>query len=135
MDGTRVVGAAARIDAHRGRPTARCPGCGCGGGRVHDAYTRRLADRPLGGRCVSVLPRVRRFVCDEIACGKRTLVEQERVRVGPVRSKPPWDVASAGRAAPRPSGRGSGIPEGAQSRGTASGSSPVCHAGGATAPV
>ncbi|MGW1997624.1 ISL3 family transposase [Embleya sp. NPDC001921] len=79
VDGVRVVGDAVRVDAHRGRPTARCPGCGCGcgceGGKVHDVYTRRLADRPLGGRRVSVLLRVRRFVCDEITCGKRTFVE------------------------------------------------------------
>ncbi|OPC76737.1 hypothetical protein B4N89_45465 [Embleya scabrispora] len=76
VDGARVVGEMLRIDAHGGGSAGLCPACRCEATRVHDVYTRRLADRPLGGRRVVVFLRVRRFRCDEVSCWKRTFVEQ-----------------------------------------------------------
>ncbi|MGV9350914.1 transposase family protein [Streptomyces spiralis] len=39
-------------------------------------YTRRLADRPLGGRRVLLRLRIRRFFCDNGPCPRRTTAEQ-----------------------------------------------------------
>lgn len=53
-----------------------CPTCGTASGRVHSRYVRSLADTAVAGRAVGIELRVRRFFCDDAACGKRTFVEQ-----------------------------------------------------------
>ncbi|MFD0162875.1 transposase family protein [Streptomyces decoyicus] len=53
-------------------PAPRCPGCWARVRRVHSAYERGLAERPLTGRKLQVRLRVRRFFCDRSSC-KRNL--------------------------------------------------------------
>ncbi|MGN2638669.1 ISL3 family transposase [Nocardia takedensis] len=53
-----------------------CVRCGCEATRVHSRYERCLADAPVGGRRLAVRLRVRRWFCDEEACGVVTFVEQ-----------------------------------------------------------
>ncbi|MCX4632601.1 transposase family protein [Streptomyces sp. NBC_01443] len=53
-----------------------CPSCGMSVSHVHSTYTRRLADRPLGGRRVLLRLRIRRFFCDNGLCSRRTVAEQ-----------------------------------------------------------
>nr|WP_313904925.1 ISL3 family transposase [Streptomyces sp. IB201691-2A2] len=60
----------------RGRAVgAVCPDCGQFSDRVHDSYQRRLKDLPLGGQGVVILLRVRRFICDDTTCSRRTFAE------------------------------------------------------------
>ncbi|QCX82875.1 Transposase (plasmid) [Streptomyces sp. YIM 121038] len=60
----------------RGRVVgAVCPDCGRFSGRVHDSYQRRLKDLPLGGQSVVILLRVRRFICGNASCSRRTFAE------------------------------------------------------------
>jgi len=65
-----VVRLAGRSDA------GDCPSCGRASVRVHDRYERRLQDLPLTGRGVRILLSVRRFVCAEPSCSRRTFAEQ-----------------------------------------------------------
>lgn len=60
----------------RGRAVgAICPDCGGFWQRVHDSYQRRLKDLPLGGQGVVILLRVRRFICGDTNCSRRTFTE------------------------------------------------------------
>ncbi|MFD5126896.1 hypothetical protein [Streptomyces olindensis] len=43
---------------------------------MYDRYERRLQDLPLAGHAVRILLSVRRFVCADDACPKRTFAEQ-----------------------------------------------------------
>jgi transposase len=70
------VGVEVRIWAAASATGASCPGCGRACSRVHSRYERRLADTAIGGRPVTILLWVRRFVCDDRACGTSTFVEQ-----------------------------------------------------------
>ncbi len=65
-----------RLWAHPRADQARCPGCGCGSGRVHSRYQRRLADVPAGGAPVVIYLMVRRFFCDGARCPAVTFAEQ-----------------------------------------------------------
>ena len=53
-----------------------CPGCGTASARVHSRYRRRVADAPISGAPVVIDLGVRRFVCEQVSCSKRTFVEQ-----------------------------------------------------------
>lgn len=55
---------------------AECPECGVSSGRVHARYRRRLHDLSCAGRPVMIELQVRRFVCGNSVCGRRTFVEQ-----------------------------------------------------------
>ncbi|MFD8692997.1 ISL3 family transposase [Streptomyces sp. NPDC059651] len=55
-------------------PSAR--DVGRGRSRVHGSYQRNPADVPSAGRSVVLRLRVRRFSCQNAACGRRTCVEQ-----------------------------------------------------------
>jgi transposase len=55
---------------------AVCPGCGTLSERVHGRYTRRLGDAALGGEPVMIRLLVRRFVCRESRCARKTFAEQ-----------------------------------------------------------
>ena len=58
-----------------GHPVA-CPDCGEFSGRVHAFCERTAADVPIDARQVAAMVRVRRMVCGNIACGRRTFREQ-----------------------------------------------------------
>ncbi|MGW6602205.1 transposase family protein [Streptomyces sp. NPDC055036] len=53
-----------------------CPDCRTRARRVHSAYERGLAERPLCGTVLEIRLRVRRFFCDRQSCRRRTFVEQ-----------------------------------------------------------
>jgi transposase len=55
-------GDAVRISVRSRRGDAACPGCATVSAAVHSRYQRRLADLPVGGRPVSIVVAVRRFV-------------------------------------------------------------------------
>ncbi|WP_239696309.1 transposase family protein [Streptomyces sp. Ncost-T6T-1] len=55
---------------------ARCSGCGGWSGRVRGSCLRFPADFPVAGRRVVLWLRVRRFLCEDVSCGRRTFVEQ-----------------------------------------------------------
>lgn len=87
----------------RGDPVA-CPVCGVVTAKVHGYYRRRLADVPAGGAAVAVELRLRRLVCGNLDCPRRTFHEQipglaERyARRAPALSRIVGAVALAGRA-------------------------------------
>jgi transposase len=56
--------------------TAACSGCGRQSSRVHGGYERSLAGRPLAGRRVRIVARVRRFKCGNARCPQATFTEQ-----------------------------------------------------------
>ena len=58
------------------RTGLKCPSCNHVARRVHGQYTRALADLPVSGRRVHLRLRVRRFVCDNRACERRTFTER-----------------------------------------------------------
>jgi transposase len=55
--------------------TANCPACGQASGRIHASYQRRLQDLPCQGRPATLLVRVRRFLCCNPACARRTFAD------------------------------------------------------------
>ncbi|MEU0946840.1 ISL3 family transposase [Streptomyces canus] len=65
-----------RVDARCIADGAVCPVCGVWSNRVHGSYLRFPADVPSGGRSVVLQLRVRRFVCGNSGCARRTFVEQ-----------------------------------------------------------
>jgi transposase len=54
----------------------RCPGCGGWSERVHGSYQRHPAHLPTAGKPVVLALRVRRFVCGDRGCPRRTFAEQ-----------------------------------------------------------
>ncbi|WP_307545036.1 transposase family protein [Streptomyces sp. V3I8] len=65
-----------RVGVRCGRAGTRCPGCGSWSERVHGTYLRFPADLPVAGRRVVLRLRIRRFICEDMSCGRRTFVEQ-----------------------------------------------------------
>ncbi|MFE7791558.1 transposase family protein [Streptomyces sp. NPDC057460] len=53
-----------------------CAGCGGWSEQVHSSYLRFPADVPSAGKRVRLCLRVRRFVCGNALCERRTFVEQ-----------------------------------------------------------
>ncbi|WP_327002719.1 ISL3 family transposase [Dactylosporangium sp. NBC_01737] len=62
----------ARVRGHQ----AGCQACAASSSRVHSRYRRTLMDAPIAGRPVRVLLWVRRFFCENAACGAKTFTEQ-----------------------------------------------------------
>ncbi|MDV8071273.1 ISL3 family transposase [Rhodococcus sp. IEGM 1366] len=56
--------------------SANCPTCGVSSKRVHSRYERMLADTATAGRSSYVVLQVRRFLCSNSGCDRRTFVEQ-----------------------------------------------------------
>jgi len=63
------------IGARPRAATARCPDCRRRSRHVHSRYTRKIADRPVGERRVTIHLRVRRFRCRTARCPRRTFAE------------------------------------------------------------
>jgi transposase len=90
-----------------------CPDCGIGSDRLHSRYRRRLGDLAVGGRRVVIVLSVRRLLCDNHSCRRRTFAEQvEGLTVRYGRRTPllramleQVTVALAGRAGARLAGR------------------------------
>ncbi|MFE7044565.1 ISL3 family transposase [Streptomyces atratus] len=71
-----IGGGAIRIEARCTASGASCPDCGTWSDRVHAFYLRFPADLPSAGQRVVLSLRVRRFLCPEQLCPRRTFVEQ-----------------------------------------------------------
>ncbi|MFD4483462.1 ISL3 family transposase [Streptomyces sp. NPDC058471] len=67
---------AVRVEALSTARQATCPDCGSLSGRIHGSYLRFPRDLPTAGKSVVVALRVRRFVCAEGSCPRRTFAEQ-----------------------------------------------------------
>ncbi|MGW4909421.1 transposase family protein [Streptomyces sp. NPDC004270] len=65
-----------RVEALSTARQATCPGCGCLSGRVHGSYLRFPHDLPTAGKSAVVALRLRRFVCAEGSCPRKTFAEQ-----------------------------------------------------------
>ena len=76
IDGVFRSGRSVRIQARTRSSRAACPSCGGVSGRVHSRYERRLADQAVGGQETVIHLQVRRFLCRNEVCGKKTFVEQ-----------------------------------------------------------
>jgi transposase len=66
------------------RSWSRCPHCGFTCRRVHDVRRRRIRDRAVNGRPLTLLWHRRRFACD--GCGERHLcypLKRREQLVGP----------------------------------------------------
>ncbi|MEU7510300.1 ISL3 family transposase [Streptomyces lavendulae] len=71
-----MTDAEVRVAVRSGAVAAACSGCGRRSSRVHCYYQRTLADRPVAGRRVRIELRVRRLVCGNEHCPRRTFAEQ-----------------------------------------------------------
>lgn len=65
-----------RVEARTTAGRAACPECGYWSGRIHGSYLRFPRDLPTAGKLVVVSLRVRRFVCAEDSCTRKTFAEQ-----------------------------------------------------------
>jgi Transposase and inactivated derivatives len=76
VESVKVTGTIIRVEARTTAMRAACPGCGCWSGRIHGSYLRIPRDLPAAGKFVVVSLRVRRFVCAEDSCPRKTFAEQ-----------------------------------------------------------
>ncbi|WP_240805266.1 ISL3 family transposase [Streptomyces sp. A1547] len=76
VESVEATDAVVRVGARTTAGRAACPGCGCRSGRIHGSYLRFPRDLPTAGKFVVVSLRVRRFVCEEESCERRTFAEQ-----------------------------------------------------------
>ncbi|WP_327398349.1 transposase family protein [Streptomyces phaeochromogenes] len=76
VESVEVTDTVVRIGARTTAGRAACPGCGCWSGRIHGSYLRFPRDLPTAGKFVVVSLRVRRFVCAEDCCPRKTFAEQ-----------------------------------------------------------
>ncbi|MEU3837770.1 ISL3 family transposase [Streptomyces microflavus] len=76
VESVEVTDTVVRIKARTTSRRAACPVCGCWSGRLHGSYLRFPRDLPAVGRFVVVSLRVRRFVCMEDSCPRKTFAEQ-----------------------------------------------------------
>jgi transposase len=76
VESVEMTDAVVRVEARTTAGRATCPGCGCWSGRIHGSCMRSPRGLPTAGKCVVVSLRVRRFVCEEESCERRTFAEQ-----------------------------------------------------------
>ncbi|MER6917074.1 ISL3 family transposase [Streptomyces sp. NPDC000594] len=71
-----VTDTVVRVAARTTEQQATCPACGCWSSRIHGSYLRFPRDLPAADKFVVVSLGVRRFVCAEESCSRRTFAEQ-----------------------------------------------------------
>lgn len=76
VESVEVADTVVRVAAQTRTSGASCPGCGSWSRRTHGSYLRFPRDLPTAGRLVVVSLRVRRFVCAEGSCPRKTFAEQ-----------------------------------------------------------
>ncbi|WP_406336021.1 ISL3 family transposase [Streptomyces sp. NBC_00203] len=76
VESVEVADMVVRVEALSTARQAACPGCGCLTGRILGSCLRFPRDLPAAGRFVVMALRVRRFVCAEDSCPRKTFVEQ-----------------------------------------------------------
>ncbi|MEU8779167.1 transposase family protein [Streptomyces sp. NPDC048606] len=77
MDEVPVYDEAVTISARSTTRQAARPDCGAVSARVRGGYPRRIADVTLAGRATVVDLLVRRFLCPQRDCARRTFVKQK----------------------------------------------------------
>ncbi|WP_443072582.1 ISL3 family transposase [Streptomyces sp. RPT161] len=76
VESVGVTDAVILVEARTTAGQAACPECGWSSGRIHGSYLRIPRDLPTAGKFVVVSLRVRRFVCTEECCPRKTFAEQ-----------------------------------------------------------
>ncbi|MFE7046336.1 ISL3 family transposase [Streptomyces atratus] len=76
VESVEVTDTVVRVEARTTAERAACPGCGYWSVRIHGSYLRFPRDLPTAGKFVVVSLRVRRFVCGEDSCPRKTFAEQ-----------------------------------------------------------
>lgn len=76
VESVEVTDAVVRVEAHTTAGWADCPGRGCWSARIHGSYLRFPRDLPTAGKFVVASLRVRRLVCEEKPCDRKTFAEQ-----------------------------------------------------------
>ncbi|MFI2739545.1 transposase family protein [Streptomyces sp. NPDC018711] len=76
VESVEVADTVVRVKVRAMARRAVCPGCGCWSARVHGSSLRFPRDLPTAGKLVVVPLRVRRFVCLEGSCPRKTVAEQ-----------------------------------------------------------
>ncbi|MEV6699287.1 transposase family protein [Streptomyces sp. NPDC051453] len=72
VESVEVADAVVRVEARTSAVREACPDCGCWSGRIHGSYLRFPRDLPAVGKVVVLSLRVRRFVCAEDCCPRKT---------------------------------------------------------------
>jgi transposase len=75
FDSIDVLDREIRIAAHLIGKASRCPDCRYRSRRIHSRYIRTVKDLPISGKNVSLQIRVRRFICVNANCSRKTFVE------------------------------------------------------------
>ncbi|WP_157856060.1 ISL3 family transposase [Streptomyces aureocirculatus] len=75
-ESVEVTDRVVRVEARTTAGQAACPECGCWSSRIHGSYLRFPRDLPTAGKLVVVSLRVRRFVCADDSCTRKTFAEQ-----------------------------------------------------------
>ncbi len=83
FDSFELLESEVRVFAHISGKTSRCPDCRCRSSRVHSRYIRTIKDLPISGKNVSLQIRVRRFICVNANCLRKTFVEDASTIVDP----------------------------------------------------
>ncbi|WP_407698694.1 transposase family protein [Streptomyces fagopyri] len=73
-----MASAVVQVEARSTARQASCPGCGRWSGRKHGSCLRFPRDLPAAGTFVVVSLRVRRFVCAESSCPRKTFADRFR---------------------------------------------------------
>ncbi|MFF8840307.1 ISL3 family transposase [Streptomyces sp. NPDC015130] len=76
VESVAVADTVVRVEARALASGAACPSCGCWSAQIHGSYLRFPRDLPTAGKLVVLSLRVRRFVCSEESCPRKTFVEQ-----------------------------------------------------------
>ncbi|MET7852396.1 ISL3 family transposase [Streptomyces avermitilis] len=76
VESVKVTDMVVRVEALSTARQAICPGCERPSVRIHGSYLRFPHDLPTAGKSVVVALRVRRFVCAEVSCPRKTFAEQ-----------------------------------------------------------
>ncbi|MFF3249099.1 ISL3 family transposase, partial [Streptomyces sp. NPDC002870] len=76
VESVQVTETVVQVEARTTAERAACPECGYWAGRIHGSYLRFPRDLPTAGKLVVVALRVRRFVCAEDSCPRKTFAEQ-----------------------------------------------------------
>ncbi|MFJ8363813.1 ISL3 family transposase [Streptomyces sp. NPDC093984] len=76
VESVEVSDTVIRVEARTTASRAACSRCGCWSDRIHGSYLRFPHDLPAAGKLVVLSLRVRRFVCVEESCSRRTFAEQ-----------------------------------------------------------
>ncbi|WP_096174977.1 transposase family protein [Cohaesibacter sp. ES.047] len=76
VNSIQIAGGSVQIQLRPRSRSGVCPDCGQPSRRIQSRYIRRVADLPLGGRCVQLVIKVRRFWCGKVLCGRRIVCER-----------------------------------------------------------